>query len=119
MTLNGCPFLAEGGPFQREASTTIDSVLNDQAGQITRPRWRGNLSATCVDSYMNTNLRVDYRPEAVSGNWQIFLNVRNLFDRTPPLAPRCFRRFFRIELYELGYVRHDRTPIRSRRTVRF
>jgi iron complex outermembrane recepter protein len=111
----------------REASTTIDGVLNEQAGQITRPQWRGNVSSTYsvgswsvyvqqnytsstvrnldwvsgvdihdngVDSYMTTNLRLGYRLAAASGDWQVFLNVRNLFDKTPPLAPGAFGDFF-------------------------
>ncbi len=111
----------------QESSTTIDGVLDDQAREIVRPRWRANVGATYntgpwsvyvqqnyigstvrnndwvsgvdifdnrVGSFTSTNLRLGYTLEATGGEWRMFLNVRNLFDRKPPLAPGAFGDFF-------------------------
>ena len=110
----------------REASTTIDEVLNEQVGEMARPEWRGNFSANYligpwsiylqqnftsstvfdldwasgidvtnnrVSSYSTTNFRLGYQFDRGS-EWNVFFNVRNLFDRTPPRAPGMFGDFF-------------------------
>jgi hypothetical protein len=41
-----------------------------------------------VASYATTNLQVSYRGDAASsGTWETYLNVTNLFDKSPPLVP--------------------------------
>lgn len=119
----------------QEASTTVDGVLDDQAGEMSRPRWRANLGATYnvgpwsfylqqnfisstvrdrdwvsgidihnnrVSSFTTTNLRIGYDLEATGGQWRMFLNVRNLFDREPPLAPAAFGDFFGSSYTDAG-----------------
>ena len=47
-----------------------------------------------VGSFTSTNLRLGYALQATGGEWRMFLNARNLFDRKPPLAPNAFGEFF-------------------------
>jgi len=47
-----------------------------------------------VGSFTSTNLRLGYALQATGGEWRMFLNARNLFDRMPPLAPNAFGEFF-------------------------
>jgi outer membrane receptor protein involved in Fe transport len=47
-----------------------------------------------VDARWYTDLRVGYESElSGSGTWEIFANVQNLFDRSPPIAPGGFSFF--------------------------
>jgi outer membrane receptor protein involved in Fe transport len=63
----------------------IDEGLRRYNGN--RPELGGlTIDDNTVDSVLYTDLRVSYQLGGTGGNWELFANVSNLFDKDPPLA---------------------------------